>query len=137
MEVRLREYWPARIMRALLTMLFLGWILQATSPDIDRARRVHYHERTAPWRSFASQFYSQHPNLPENVSLAFYSPPFNFDSHERWCLDFLIRLKYQDRSIKVFRLPEQSALFNRSVAAASEVHILEWEDGVLLPKPPP
>jgi len=125
-------YRPTRITEALMTILFLTWILGAVYPDIDRARREHYHERSAQWRSFSSQLYSFYSKVPEDTAMAFISPPFDLRTHDRWCLHFLIRLHYGHRSIKIFRIPEESDQFVRSLSTAGQAHLFEWRDGVLI-----
>jgi hypothetical protein len=122
----------SRISRGVIALFFLLWFLRAVFPDIDRSRRVHYHERTAPWRSFANQLYSKYPTMSGEASLAFLSPPFDPATHDRWCLHFLVRLKYRDRSLKVYRLPEEKEGFIRSLPTAVEAHLFEWRNGDLL-----
>jgi hypothetical protein len=125
-----RLWRPGRLVVLILAGLYLFRILGAMSPDIDRARRVFYHERNPSWRSFAEQLYSIYPSLQEGTLLVFVNPPFDRESDDRWCLRFLVRLKYGP-GIRVARSPDDDARLPALVRAASEVQYLTWDGRVL------
>lgn len=131
LERRFPRFRLTRITKALLTFLFLFWIFNAVFPGIDEARRVHYHDRTAPWKAFAHQLYSLYPTMPKEAILGFRYPPFDFDSHYRWCLHFLVRLQYGHKQQKVYSLPEQTEQFLTVMERPVEAHLFEWKEGIL------
>ncbi len=110
----------------ILTGLFLFRMLGAMTPDIDRSRRLLYQERNPGWRPFAEQLYALYPELPPASVLAFVTPPFDPDSAERWCLHFLVWLKYGD-DIRVLRLPQERARLEASVGRGARIHVLAWD----------
>ena len=131
-----RLWSPGRLVVLVLAGLYLFRILGAMSPDIDRARRLFYHERNLSWRSFAEQLYSVYPSLQEGTLLVFVNPPFDREGNERWCLRFLVRLKYGP-GIRVARRPDDDARLPSLVRGASEVHYLIWDGQVLSERPDP
>jgi len=129
---------PGRFAVLLLSALFLFRILGAMTPDIDRARRVHYHERNTGWRPFAEQLYRAFPNPPAGSALGFLSPPFDDQTHEQWCLHFLVWLGLGDE-VRVFRLPREASAFEKAAAAAPQARLFEWDGERLRERdvPPP
>lgn len=120
------------ILRILATLAFLVWLEPALSPSIHRARGIHYqNELSASWKSFASQLSALHPSLIGNATLAFESPPFDFTSHYRWCLNFLVWLNYENRSIRILRVPEEADAFNKSLSRNATTLLFKWEEGEL------
>ena len=122
---------PGRWLTLVLTALFLLRILGAMSPDIDHARRLLYQERNPAWRPFTHQLYQLYPNLPPGSVLAFEAPPFNPKNEERWCLHFLVRLRYGD-GVRVLRLPEDQRKLKDTVRRGVRVHLLRWDGTNLL-----
>jgi len=134
LPVKVNNWKPGRLVVLVLASLYMFRLLGAMSPDIDRARRVFYHDRNPAWRSFAEQLYATYPTLPGGTVLVFANPPFDRESDERWCLQFLVWLKYGP-DIRVARKPEDDFRLPALIRAAPEVHFLVWDGQSLKERP--
>ncbi len=131
---KVNNWKPGKLVVLVLASMYMFRLLGAMSPDIDRARRAFYHERNPSWRSFAEQLYATYSALPDGTLLVFTNPPFDDESHERWCLYFLVSLKYGP-DIRIARKPEDDSRLPALIRAATAVHFLVWDGRALQERP--
>ena len=115
-----------------LTALCLFRLLGAMTPDVDRSRRTLYQERNPSWQPFAEQLHELFSTLPPDCTVAFVAPPFDPDSEERWCLNFLVWLSYGN-TVRVLRLPQDQSRFDAAVQRGVRVRVLRWDGRRLRP----
>jgi len=119
-----------------LALVFLRSILVYSAPRVRYAREANYFARGRPWRAFSEQLYRLYPEMEEKAVLAFKDPPFDPESFDRWCLNFLVWLKFKDWDITILRIPEDTQRMERQLRAKLPVHYFVWEDGTLREKKP-